>query len=110
MRGKPAPRDAVPGLTAREDPMHRSLHRILFAMTFALACPALPAKADQHTCDQLRASVEASLPAIARDLPYDRLDCAGISEVYLLLMRFDGTAFMLNQRIEAIFRRYGLVR
>jgi hypothetical protein len=86
------------------------MHRTLVALTLALVPLGTPAQADKHTCDQLRASVEASLPRIARDLPYDLLDCAGISEVYLLLLRFDGTAFMLNQRIEAIFRRYGLVR
>ncbi|MGP1356628.1 hypothetical protein [Roseicyclus sp.] len=86
------------------------MHRTLIALTLALVPPGTPAQADKHTCGQLRASVEASLPRIAHDLPYDLLDCAGISEVYLLLMRFDGTAFMLNQRIEAIFRRYGLVR
>jgi hypothetical protein len=46
---------------------------------------------------------------MSRDLPYDALDCAGISELHLLLVRFHGTTFTLNQRIEAIFRRYGLV-
>jgi hypothetical protein len=49
------------------------------------------------------------VPAMSRDLPYAALDCAGISELHLLLVRFDGTAFQLNQRIEALFRRYGLL-
>jgi hypothetical protein len=79
------------------------------ALGAALCLLPVTGAAEQHTCDQLRRSVESQLPAISRDLPYEALDCAGISEVYLLLMRFDGTAFMLNQRIESIFRRYGLI-
>ena len=82
-----------------------------FAVCLAVATVLQPtgAVADTHTCDQLRLSVEDRVPAISRDLPYDALDCAGISELHLLLLRFDGTAFLLNQRIEALFRRYGLV-
>ena len=86
------------------------MHRILFTIALSLLSLTTPAQAVQHTCGQLRASVEAALPGMSRDLPYDQLDCAGISEIYLLLVRFDGTVFMLNQRIEAVFRRYGLVR
>jgi hypothetical protein len=75
----------------------------------AAALPPTQVLADKHTCDQLRLSVEGRVPAMSRDLPYAALDCAGISELHLLLVRFDGTAFLLNQRIEALFRRYGLV-
>lgn len=76
-------------------------------LVFGLAAGSV--QADSHTCDQLRLSVENRVPAMSRDLPYAALDCAGISELHLLLMRFDGTAFTLNQRIEALFRRYGLI-
>jgi hypothetical protein len=83
-------------------------HPVL-GLCLAAILVAQPAFADRHSCDQLRGNVAALLPAMSRDLPYERLDCAGISEVYLLLLRFDGTRFMLNQRIEAVFRRYGLI-
>lgn len=85
----------------------RSLAACL-AMTLS-ASLSFAAQADSHTCGQLRLSVEGRVPAISRGLPYDALDCAGISELHLLLLRFDGSLFMLNQRIEAVFRRYGLV-
>lgn len=81
----------------------------LIAACLALCLLPMSAAADNHTCGQLRLSVENRVPAISRDLPYAALDCAGISELHLLLVRFDGTAFNLNQRIEALFRRYGLV-
>ncbi len=79
------------------------------AIGAALCLLPISAGADRHSCEQLRLLVESRLPAISRDLPYDALDCDGISEVYLLLVRYDGTLLMLDQRIEAIFRRYGLI-
>ena len=81
----------------------------VFAVVFAIGTAPFAAPADSHSCDQLRLSVENRVPAISRDLPYAALDCAGISELHLLLLRFDGTQFQLNQRIEALFRRYGLI-
>jgi hypothetical protein len=83
--------------------------RLIAACLAAATLPFGPALADSHTCGQLRLSVEDRVPAMSRDLPYAALDCAGISELHLLLVRFDGSAFTLNQRIEAIFRRYGLL-
>jgi hypothetical protein len=81
----------------------------LFAAVFAMTVIPVSAGADSHTCGQLRLSVENRVPTISRDLPYAAMDCAGISELHLLLVRFNGTTFNLNQRIEAVFRRYGLV-
>ncbi len=81
----------------------------VFAVVFAIGTAPFAASTDSHSCDQLRLSVENRVPAISRDLPYAALDCAGISELHLLLLRFDGTQFQLNQRIEALFRRYGLI-
>jgi hypothetical protein len=83
--------------------------RLATAACLALCMLPHAAHADRHTCDQLRLSVENRVPAISSDLPYAALDCAGISELHLLLVRFDGTLFQLNQRIEALFRRYGLL-
>ncbi len=85
------------------------MRRILLLLGLAAAAVPAPLAADRHDCDQLRALVDSRLPAVSRELPYDLLDCHGISEIYLLLVRFDGTIFELNQRIEAVFRRYGLV-
>lgn len=81
----------------------------LFAAALTAAIAGNGALADSHTCDQLRATTEGRVPAISRDLPYDALDCAGISEVFLLTNGFDGTRLDLNRRIEAVFRRYGLI-
>jgi|GEM_PF-3440893 len=81
----------------------------VLAIGAALCLTPASAVADRHSCDQLRLLVDSRLPAISRDLPYDALDCDGISEVYLLLVRYDGTLPMLDQRIEAIFRRHGLI-
>lgn len=86
------------------------MRRLLPVLGFAAAALPAPLAAEGHECRQLRALVDGRLPAISRDLPYDLLDCHGVSEVYLLLVRFDGTVFELNQRIEAIFRRHSLVR
>ena len=81
----------------------------LLGLCLAAMLSTQPAIAESHSCDQLRGNVAALVPAMSCDLPFYRLDCAGISEVYLLVVRFDGTRFMLNQRIEAVFRRYGLI-
>jgi hypothetical protein len=85
------------------------MKRRLISICAAICMMPVAASADSHTCGQLRLSVENRVPTISRDLPYGALDCAGISELHLLLVRFDGTRFTLNQRIEALFRRYGLV-
>ena len=61
------------------------------------------------TCNQLRSTVAIRVPIRARDLPYDALDCGAISEIFLLTNRFDGNASELSRRIEAVFRRFGLV-
>jgi hypothetical protein len=68
------------------------------------------AQADAHSCTQLRSSVSNAVPGISRNLPYDALDCAAISEIYLLTTtRRNLTQYSMNQRIEAIFRREGLI-
>jgi hypothetical protein len=86
------------------------MRHLLLALGLSIALLPQPAAADKHTCGQLRGNVDAMIPAMSRDLPYEQLDCAGISELYLLLVQFDGPDFTLNQRIEAVFRRYGLIR
>jgi hypothetical protein len=96
----------IPACDIREG---HTMKRLLAAACAALCLVATAAQADRHTCDQLRLSVVDRVPAMSRELPYDALDCAGISELHLLLVRFHGPTFTLNQRIEAIFRRYGLV-
>ncbi len=85
----------------------------IFTLSLALALPLFPvaALADGHACDQLRNLVRNNVPAVSRDLPYDTLDCAAISELHLLTTANQHlSSFLLNQRIEALFRREGLIR
>ena len=92
--------------------MRYVLCRPIRALALGAALSAIGATlalADSHSCDQLRLTTEQRVPGISRDLPYDALDCAGISEVFLLTNGFDGTVLELNRRIEAVFRRYGLI-
>lgn len=85
----------------------------ILSLTLALALPLIPvaANADGHACDQLRNLVRNNVPPISRNLPYDSLDCAAISEIHLLATANQHlSSFRLNQRIEAVFRREGLIR
>ncbi|MDG4650321.1 hypothetical protein P6F26_17885 [Roseibacterium sp. SDUM158017] len=89
--------------------MRHSAIRLAAALGLAAISMPQAAAADRHTCNQLRISVERSVPPSVRNLPYDQLDCAGISEVYLLLMRIEYDTMREAMQIEAVFRRYGLV-
>lgn len=80
----------------------------LLILCLAAAMPA-PAQATDTSCTQLRLTVRHTVPAISRDLPYHRLDCHGISEVFLLTIRSDEGILRLNRQIEAVFRRNGLI-
>jgi len=86
----------------------------ILTLSLALALPLIPvaAHADAHdTCNQLRNTVYNSIPVMSRDLPFAALDCAAIDEIHLLVtsgVRYSD--FQKNQRIEAVFRREGLIR
>lgn len=86
---------------------------ILFALSLAMAVPALSttaAMADSHSCNQLRLSVNNAVPPRIRNLPYHALDCGVIAEIFLLTSNRSYSRSFLSERIEAVFRREGLVR
>lgn len=79
----------------------------------ALALPAAAAYAQTgpDACAQLRQTILNLAPATTLNLPYAALDCAAISEIHLLLVSNNQqTQNRLDSRIEAIFRREGLIR
>lgn len=86
----------------------------ILTLSLALALPLLPAAAhaDAHSnCNQLRQNVFNTVPLMSRDLPFGALDCAAIGEIHLLVTQGGHYSdFQKNQRIEAVFRREGLIR
>lgn len=66
--------------------------------------------ADGHSCNQLRQSVQNRVPLQIRNLPYAALDCGAISEIHFLTSNRSYSTGFLQQRIEAVFRREGLIR
>jgi hypothetical protein len=91
------------------------MRTLILTLSLALALPMIPvmAQAGSHsdTCSQLRQSVVNRVPPVSRNLPYGALDCSAISELHLLLNRGSSyTNSYLSERIEAVFRREGLIR
>lgn len=89
------------------------MRTLVLALSLALALPLVPsaASADGHSCNQLRQTVINAAPAMSRNLPFGSLRCAAVSRLHLLLsLRRADSAFQMNQRIEAVFRREGLIR
>lgn len=88
------------------------MRSILFALSIAVAMPAVSttaALADGHSCNQLRTSVRNTVPLTIRNLPYALLNCGAIGEIHLLSTNRSYSASYLEGRIEAIFRREGIV-
>lgn len=85
----------------------------ILSLSLALAMPLIPgtANADAHSCSQLRQGVLNSVPLRSRNLPYALLDCGAIGEIHLLVTtnRHIGE-YQINQRIEAVFRREGIIQ
>ncbi|WP_461429378.1 hypothetical protein [Gymnodinialimonas sp.] len=82
-------------------------------LSLALTLPmmATTASADGHSCTQLRQGVINNVPVTVRNLPYHALDCAAVGELHLLISRsHDYSRSYLTQRIEAVFRREGLIQ
>lgn len=89
------------------------MRTLILTLSLALALPMLPttASATSHSCNQLRQSVVNRVPPAARNYPYGALQCSAISELHLLIS--GGSSYStryLSERIEAVFRREGLVR
>lgn len=86
------------------------MRSILFALSIAVAIPAMSttaAMADGHSCNQLRQSVVNRVPATLHNRPWAQLSCAGISELHILLITSNNH---ISQRVDAVFRREGLIR
>lgn len=89
------------------------MRKIFLGLSLAMALPMIPTMAAANTngCHQLRLTVENRAPLTLRNLPYDALSCSGIAQVYsLIVLRNTNTSGRLDDRIEAVFRRQGLVR
>ncbi|MEJ6390933.1 hypothetical protein [Gymnodinialimonas ulvae] len=89
------------------------MRKIALGLSLAMALPMIPAMATANTngCHQLRLTVENRAPLTLRNLPYDALSCGGISQIYsLIVLRSTNTHGRLEDRIEAVFRRQGLIR
>jgi hypothetical protein len=89
------------------------MRSLLLGLSLAAALPMIPsmAAADGHSCNQLRQTVFNRAPLTTRNLPYAALDCHGISQIYALItLRNTNTHGRLENRIEAVFRRSGLIR
>ena len=88
------------------------MRSIIFALSIAVAVPALSttaAMAEGHSCNQLRQSVVNRVPATLHNRPWASLSCAGISELHILLITGLSNN-NLNQQVDAVFRREGLIR
>ncbi|MEJ6390934.1 hypothetical protein [Gymnodinialimonas ulvae] len=86
---------------------------LILILSLALALPLVPgaAQATNHSCNQLRQTVLNRAPASSRTLPYGALPCSAISEIHLLIARRGNMSMgRLADRIEAVFRREGLIR
>lgn len=85
---------------------------IIFTLGLALALPlmSVQAQADNHSCNQLRSTVLNGVPVQLRNLPYGGLDCAGISEIHLINVQYSNQSGEHIRRIQAVLRRYGLIR
>lgn len=89
------------------------MRSLILTLTLALALPLIPtmASADSHSCNQLRQNVYNRVPLQTRNYPYGALSCAAVSELHLLLIRSNSYSnSYLTQRVEAVFRREGLIR
>lgn len=89
------------------------MRSILFTLALAMAIPVVSsgaALADGHSCNQLRNTVRNAVPSTTRHLPYNALNCAGISEIFLLISNQSHSTRFVTQRIEAVFRRENLIR
>lgn len=88
------------------------MRSLILTLSLAVALPMIPtiASADNHSCNQLRNTVVNAVPLQIRDLPYHALPCTVVSEVYLLTTIRSYSHGFLSERIEAVFRREGLVR
>lgn len=88
------------------------MRSVILSLSLAMALPMVPtmASATAHDCNQLRNQVRIAVPGDVRNLPYAGLDCNAIGEIHLLNSAHAGNHNFLSQRIEAIFRREGLIR
>ena len=90
------------------------MRSLLMTLILATSLPMMPtvASAQSHGCSQLRQTVINRAPLTTRNLPYDALSCRSISLAYALVVRpsSNGSVGRLEDRIEAIFRREGLLR
>lgn len=89
------------------------MRAIILSVALALTMPLVPstAAADGHNCAQLRSTVLNNVPLTTRSLPYASLSCAAISELHLFLTsNSHRSSSYTSQRIEAVFRREGLIR
>lgn len=90
------------------------MRRLLAPLALIAAVPMVPtmAAADSHSCAQLRQTLINQAPITTRNLPYGALSCTAVSHLHLLVVRgiSNTSAGRLEDRIEAIFRREGLIR
>jgi len=84
----------------------------IFTLGLALALPFATAEANaaSHERNQLRSTVLNGVPVQMRNLPYHGLDCAGISEIHLINVQYSNNSGEHIRRINAVLRRYGLIR
>ena len=88
------------------------MRSLILTLSLAAALPLMPtmAAADGHSCNQLRQTVLNSVPATLHNRPWAALSCAGISEIHILLLTNHSSGHRLDQQVDAVFRREGLVR
>lgn len=89
------------------------MRSLILTLSLAMALPMIPsmASAENHSCNQLRQGVINGVPLTVRNLPYAALPCSAISELHLLIVRRSSYSnSYLSDRIEAVFRREGLIR
>ncbi|QBY02324.1 hypothetical protein E2K80_17570 [Rhodophyticola sp. CCM32] len=93
---------------------HRTALALIAALALALpiSVPAAQAQGAHECSGQLIRSVEARLPRLNHDIPVQALSCAGIVQIYFLLDQSNRGEIQRNylrQRINAVFRREGLI-
>lgn len=89
------------------------MRSLILTLSLAMALPMIPtmASATGHdSCTQLRSTVRNAVPLQIRNLPYHALACPVISEIYLLTTNRSYSHSFLSERIEAVFRREGILR
>ena len=89
------------------------MRKAIFIIALGLTAPmmaATTASATAHDCQQLRNTVRNSVPGDVRNLPYHAINCNVVGEIHLLATANGHRHSWLSDRIEAIFRREGLLR